>query len=114
MLAQYEEIEKYHDSPPSLLFLTEPLDRERFERLPLAIRRDAVASTFAENWNDLRSPLELIAYVTEETNPLFVDAATVRALAETGFLMGRTAFSADLAELLLTDESTRDIPEAIA
>lgn len=114
MLAQYEEIERFHDSPPSLLFLTEPLDRERFERLPLSIRRDAVTSTFAENWNAFRSPLELIAYVTEETNPLFADVATVRALAETGFLMGRTAFSADLAELLLTDESIRDTPEAIA
>ena len=120
-LDRLDELEKLHDEVerfrwimPSLLFLTEPLDHERFERLSLPIRRAAVAAMFYEKLTEIGPLNELIHYLTEKPNPLLIDPTVGRAMGEALLLMGKLESARDYAELLRSGETSMRNPEALA
>ncbi len=110
----HAEVERLRWMMPSLLFLTEPLDHERFERLSLPIRRDAVTAMFYEKLTEIGPLNELIHYLAEKPNPLFIDPTVGRAMGESLLLMGKLGSARDYAELLRTEESTMRDTEALA
>lgn len=110
----HTEVERFRWTMPSLLFLTEPLDHERFERLSLPIRRDAVTAMFYEKLTEIGPLSELIYYLAEKPNPLFIEPAVGRAMGEALLLMGKLESARDYAELLCSEETTMGNPEALA
>ena len=110
----HDEVERFRWMMPSLLFLTEPLDHERFERLSLPIRRAAVAAMFYEKLTEIGPLNELIHYLTEKPNPLLIDPTVGRAMGEALLLMGKLESARDYAELLRSGETSMRNPEALA
>lgn len=111
---KYAEIERFKWQQPSLLFLVEPLDRERFESLSLPVRRSAVIEMFTEKMTSLAPALELINYLVEAPNPLSIDAAVVRSMTETLMLMGKLDLVSDFAERLRTADESKGDPERLS